>query len=177
MCVANNHLGDPTAVRARVLNRYFPMDNWTPAGQSLPMDTPSALAFIALKKQFKDALQKATKRNLPFLLAVSSWCNSYLKNKKRRKKLLYFWKMKSVPRFLILYTIAVAQAWRPLKYGDTLFSLLSEISFVRQTAPRRQLLEMAQAGVPNAQTQLNALVAPPRPLHPNAGAVPTSNQQ
>lgn len=106
------------------------------------------------KTQFKDSLQKVTKRNLPFSLAVSSWCLSYLKNKKRRKKYLNFWKFKSVPRFMILLTFNLKDIWENTKYGRSLESYLGEIDFLKQTATTRRLIMLAKAGVQTAQEEL-----------------------
>lgn len=118
------------------------------------INNDNAALLIALKTQMKDALLKITKRNLPFALAISSWAYSFLKYKKKRKKYLNFWKWKSVPRFMILCAFSLKQIWSRLKYGSALSSLYTEIDFVRQTLPRRRLLELAQAGVAAAQAEL-----------------------
>ncbi len=109
------------------------------------------------KTQFKDALQKVTKRNLPFSLAVSSYVLSYLKNKKRRRKYLNFWKFKSVPRFMILLTHNLKAIWGPTKYGRYLENLLAEIDYIKMTTGTRRLLQLARAGVETAKEELSRI--------------------
>lgn len=107
-----------------------------------------------LKAQLKDSLLKVTKRNLPFALAISSYLLSFLKNKKRRRKYLNFWKWKSVPRFIFLLSYAVSDVWKDAKYGPSLLNIMKEVDFVKQTAGTRRLIQLAQAGVANAQAEL-----------------------
>ena len=112
----------------------------------------------ALKTQFKDSLQRCTKRNLPISLAVSSWAHSFLKHKKKRKGLLKFWKWRSVPRFMILLTMTTIGIWCQTKYGAALESMLHEIDFVRNQISNARLLQLAQAGIPEAQAALAASI-------------------
>lgn len=147
----------------------------------VPDDYPASygsgkeMLIQVLKVQLKDALQRVTKRNLPFSLAVSSWCLSYLKNKKRRRKFLNFWKFKSVPRFMILLTYNLKEIWGKTKYGLSLDNILSEVDFVKQTAGTRRLLQLAKVGVTAAQTELARLnmvtktTVPTRDLDYNKG--------
>ena len=111
------------------------------------------VTLIALKRQFKDALQRCTKRNLPFALALASWCYSYLKNKRRKKK-FFFWKYKSVPRYMILLTLQMKPIWENMKYGPSLLNLLQELSFVFNLQNEKTLLRLAQAGVGAARQEL-----------------------
>lgn len=122
-------------------------------------DGAASNLLICLKTQLKDSLLKVTKRNLPFALAISSYLLSFLKNKKRRRKYLNFWKWKSVPRFIFLLAYSVSDVWKDAKYGPSLLNIMKEVDFVRQTASTRRLIQLAQAGVDNAQAELARIQA------------------
>lgn len=122
-------------------------------------DGAASNLLVCLKTQLKDSLLKVTKRNLPFALAVSSYLLSFLKNKKRRKKYLNFWKWKSVPRFIFLLAYTISDVWKDAKYGPSLLNIMKEVDFIKQTAGTRRLIQLAQAGVENAQHELARIQA------------------
>lgn len=119
--------------------------------------TVASTLLVCLKTQLKDSLQKVTKRNLPFALAISSYTLSYLKNKKRKAKYLNFWKWKSVPRFIYLLTQAFKSVWEGAKYGPSLINLMKEVDFVKQTTGTKRLIQLAQAGVQAARDELGRI--------------------
>ncbi len=147
-----NHTDEPMSVTVESVRHV-------PAERAARYTDEKETLLQVFKTQFKDSLQRVTKRNLPLSLAVSSWCLSYLKNKKRRRKYLNFWKFKSVPRFIILITLNLKSIWGSTKYGRSLDSLLSEIDFLKQTATTRRLLMLAKAGVANAQEELERITS------------------
>lgn len=100
--------------------------------------------LIALKSRIKNLIQGLTKRKLPFSLALSEWCYEYLKAKRRLNKSVYFWRFKSVPRYMVLLTISIANLWMSTRYAPRLLKYLTELNFVRNpTSPYRlkKLLE------------------------------------
>lgn len=93
-------------------------------------DSQTAL-LIALKSRVKNLIQSLTKRKLPFSLALSEWCLSYLKAKRRSSKNVYFWHLRTVPRYMILLTMSINALWRSARYADTLIKYLGEINYVK----------------------------------------------
>lgn len=139
--------GQPIAQRPAISVRVFKEAKVGPNNEV-------SFLFTAFKTQFKDALQKCTKRNLPIALAVASWAYSFLKHKKKKKGRLSFWKWKSVPRFMVLLTISTMELWKETKFGVALINIIREIEFVRNKISQNKLYKMAAAGVPDAQAIL-----------------------
>lgn len=108
-------------------------------------DSQTAL-LIALKSRVKSLIQALTKRKLPFSLALSEWCCSYLKAKRRHNKSVYFWRIRTVPRYMILLTMSINALWRSARYADTLVKYLKEINYVKNPMSAYKLKKSLESG-------------------------------
>lgn len=109
------------------------------------VDSLTAL-LLALKSRVKNLIQSLTKRKLPFSLALSEWCYSYLKAKRRSNKSVYFWRIPTVPRYMILLTISISKLWSSARYADTLKKYISEINYVKNPMSAYKLKKSLESG-------------------------------